>query len=89
MWLFQSLLDDISLENKFPIVETTGVRGSTLARLATVSVWQRAINRQPGSTRITRRAGAPLSTNFSYFSKLSQKTIFRLILQVLETTQTL
>ena len=43
------LIDDILLNNNIFMVETTGVRGPTLARLAMVLVWQRAVNRQPGS----------------------------------------
>ena len=43
------------------MVESTGVRGSTLARLAMVLVWQRAVNRQPGSRARTRRAGTRAS----------------------------
>ena len=35
--------------NNIFMVKTTGVRGPTLARLAMVLVWQRAVNRQPGS----------------------------------------
>ena len=49
MSLLRPLVDDISIKNIIFMVTTTGVRGPTLARLATVLVWQRAVNRQPGS----------------------------------------
>ena len=45
----RQLFDDNVCQTNFFMVESTGVRGSTLARLATVLVWQRAVNRQPGS----------------------------------------
>ena len=47
--------------------------GFQLARGA--PVWQRAVNRQPGSRSITCRAGAPpsmFSSKFSRFSKISK-----------------
>ena len=45
-------------KNDFFMVKSTVVQ-PLLARLATVLVWQRAVNRQPGSRARTRRAGAP------------------------------
>ena len=51
----------------------TCVQPSLLVRLATVSVWQRAVNRQPGYRSGTRRAGAlPLSFSrkFEIFKKI-------------------
>ena len=48
MSLLRQLVDDISIKNIIFMVKTTGVRGPTLARLAMVLVWQRAVNRQPG-----------------------------------------
>ena len=45
----RTLVDGFFCQNNFFMVESTGVRGPTLARLATVSVWQRAVNRQPRS----------------------------------------
>ena len=37
------------IKNNIFMVKSTGVRGPSLARLAMVLVWQRAVNRQPGS----------------------------------------
>ena len=47
--LSRRLLDYILLYTIFFMVDSTGVRGPTLAQFDTVSVWQRAVNRQPGS----------------------------------------
>ena len=49
MSLLRTLGGDTFLKNNIFMVKTTGVRGPTLARLAMVLVWQRAVNRQPGS----------------------------------------
>ena len=49
MSLLRTLVDGFLIKNNICIVKTTGVRGPTLARLAMVLVWQRAVNRQPGS----------------------------------------
>ena len=49
MSLPRPLVDDILIQNLFFMVKRTSVRGPSLARLATVPVWQRALNRQPGS----------------------------------------
>ena len=67
MSLPRPLVDHIIIQNIIIMVESTGVRGPTLARLAMVLVWQRAVNRQPGSRSITRRAGAPLLISFQIF----------------------
>ena len=45
----RTLADDIILQNIIIMVKSTVVRGPSLARLAMVLVWQRAVNRQPGS----------------------------------------
>ena len=55
----EHLSDTEIIWNNISMVKSTGVRGSTLARLAMVLVllsigntpalWQRAVNRQPGS----------------------------------------
>ena len=42
-------LDDILIKNNILMVKSICMRGPTLARLAMVLVWQRAVNRQPGS----------------------------------------
>ena len=59
------------------MVTCTCVRGSTLARLAMVLVWQRAVNRQPGSrsdNSLSRRLPRKkLKNKFSKFSKFQQK----------------
>ena len=49
--------DAMTFRNYFCMVRSTVVQPPLLARLATVSVWQRAVNRQPGSRARTRRAG--------------------------------
>ena len=49
MSLLRPLVDDISIKNIISMVKTIYVRGPTLSRLAMVLVWQRAVNRQPGS----------------------------------------
>ena len=45
------LVDSYFFKNYFFMVEFTAVRWSLLARLATVLVWQRAVNRQPSFHR--------------------------------------
>ena len=45
----QRLFDGIPIKNNFYMVMCICVRGSTLAQFDTVLVWQRAVNRQPGS----------------------------------------
>ena len=45
----RQLFDDNVFQNNIFMVMCIYVRGPTLARLATVLVWQRAVNRQPGS----------------------------------------
>ena len=49
MSLLRTLADGFLIKNKIFMVKTTGVRGPTLAQFDSVLVWQRAVNRQPGS----------------------------------------
>ena len=49
MSLLRPIIDDISIKNIIFMVKTTGVRGTTLAQVDSVLVWQRAVNRPPGS----------------------------------------
>ena len=56
MSLIQQLVDDICLQNNFSMVKTTGVRGPTLARLATASVCRAGGKPSTGFPPGTRRA---------------------------------
>ena len=56
------------------MVKSTVVRGRLLFLLATVLVWQRAVNRQPGSRARTRRAGA---SSLSFFLKFENFELFQ------------
>ena len=65
--------------NYFFMARRMCVQPSLLARLATVLVWQRAVNRQPGSRARTRMAGARPAIIFQKIRKFSKNlTIFRL-----------
>ena len=62
MSLLRPYVDNIIIENNSLMVETICVRGPTLAPLAIVSVWQRAVNRQPGSRGGSSPSQEPLFT---------------------------
>ena len=49
MRLTRRLVDGFLIKNNIFMVKTIGVRGPTLAQFDNVLVWQRAVNRQPGS----------------------------------------
>ena len=52
------------------MVKTTGVRGPTLARLAMVLVWQRAVNRQPGSRSNNSQSRSAFLDGIVIFSEI-------------------
>jgi hypothetical protein len=51
-------------KNYFFMVKSTVVQPPLLARLATVSVWQRAVNRQPGYRSGNSKGKSPFATIF-------------------------
>ena len=68
------LLEAYFFNNYLFMVDFTTVRRSLLARLATVLVWQRAVNRQPGYRSGNSKGRSPSRSCFSENLKFSKKS---------------